>query len=602
MKKLINVAIIMAGTLILSCSQNYLNENDVGDINNLGLKSSLGFDKRKDDYNKNIRKFAKSIAKSLKDKDFRKLVKNEALLKVDGQHDMIWKNFKTKQATLKGKNKIVDEHIFENFSKAEYQEFHKFSDTYKKLQLSVPIHCEKWDTDSFEPLVAVQLADYSEDDKYIEAYDSSGKLVLLDNKIAPNFPVIVVNLNERSDENGDILELYKRKTLLKSSITNDFEIPDYPSPPSNFESQFTVNGVYLTWLYITNPLYTDVVELEKLVSGNYTMVPGFPKSDLITSHLDTDASNPGVGYYYRIRIKRRIIDGGGNISYVYSPYTTTYVLGTNLEPNKPGELYVANLAPNNIELRWGQPANSVYTGFKIYRRRPGIDNYSLRATLSSDTYYYIDQNFDGQGQKYHYYLVAYNDAGNSEPVWEVTYNPYRNENEKLVITGFEISNYSTYESWSNAGPEVTFSLAAADSPSSTTTTLLVSKERIPVVEDGPTPDPNTTTIRKWKVSNSLGYYEALRNWDSNFFKSVLTINCYEHDGSWLGKIDFDFSTKLPIKIDSTATIETTFGGNIEINENSAKEKQFGTDWLYFWDPEIMDLVVGPDLTLHFETR
>ncbi|HMB53824.1 MAG TPA: DUF3103 family protein, partial [Thermoanaerobaculia bacterium] len=84
-----------------------------------------------------------------------------------------------------------------------------------RLQVAVPVHFDDWDPATFAPLVAFMPTDVDDDELYeIEAYDAEGNLHRLDAQLAPNEPVIVVSLNERTDDNGFLLTDDAGLTLL----------------------------------------------------------------------------------------------------------------------------------------------------------------------------------------------------------------------------------------------------------------------------------------------------------------------------------------------------------------------------------------------------
>lgn len=81
-----------------------------------------------------------------------------------------------------------------------------------RLQIAVPAHFDSWDPATYAPLVAYfpQGVDDTQVTS-ITAYDAAGNAVSLDARVEPKQPVIVLGLNERTDERGQ---------LLKSSITS----------------------------------------------------------------------------------------------------------------------------------------------------------------------------------------------------------------------------------------------------------------------------------------------------------------------------------------------------------------------------------------------
>lgn len=151
-------------------------------------------------YDSQMSEFAKNLASSLKELEFREFLKTEALKKFDGDYDILWQ-------FVQNENIVV-------------QKMHKRSEPYLKsllqrfpgLNVSIPIHAEKWNTNSFTPLVAVIPLNFDEKKmKSIRAYDSSGNLHVIDTRNEPNYPVVVVGLNERVtfDINGNIINTFQ---------------------------------------------------------------------------------------------------------------------------------------------------------------------------------------------------------------------------------------------------------------------------------------------------------------------------------------------------------------------------------------------------------
>lgn len=76
-----------------------------------------------------------------------------------------------------------------------------------RLQIAVPAHFDSWDPATYAPLVA-SFPEGVDDTKVktITAYDAAGNAVSLDAQVAPTQPVIVLGLNERTDEQSELLE------------------------------------------------------------------------------------------------------------------------------------------------------------------------------------------------------------------------------------------------------------------------------------------------------------------------------------------------------------------------------------------------------------
>lgn len=139
--------------------------------------------------------FAKLLALSLKQKDIRTFVKEEANKTFDGDFDILV----SRVAELKIGNDKFSERIKKNAPNgyAKGKEVFDNAIKNKKLNISIPILIDNWDDSRQQPLVAVAIGVSEKETKFLKAFDSNGKTYLLDAKTEPNVPVIVVGNNER---------------------------------------------------------------------------------------------------------------------------------------------------------------------------------------------------------------------------------------------------------------------------------------------------------------------------------------------------------------------------------------------------------------------
>ena len=83
----------------------------------------------------------------------------------------------------------------------------------------MPRHFEKWSDNPQPPLVAYVPADINDEDlKVITAYDTEGNRHILNAQEAPNFPVIVLAINERVNKNGKLHPRLVTTKALKEPI------------------------------------------------------------------------------------------------------------------------------------------------------------------------------------------------------------------------------------------------------------------------------------------------------------------------------------------------------------------------------------------------
>ena len=161
---------------------------------------------------------ARTIAKSLANKDFRVLVKTEALKKIDGDYDIHYADFSEMELNNVTISEIIESNV--SFGKKGVNgltSFTALSNEIPNFQLSVPINAEIWDTDSIVPLVSYMPIGVNDTDvKWMKAYDSNGKLYMLDAKTPPDFPVVVIGSSERRGQDGSLLKFITEEEAVNS--------------------------------------------------------------------------------------------------------------------------------------------------------------------------------------------------------------------------------------------------------------------------------------------------------------------------------------------------------------------------------------------------
>lgn len=220
------------------------------------LKSYLVNEIQESEYDQNIQKMAIALAISLKNKDLRKRIKEEAMLKITGDYDIIWKNFK--YLTIKTENGEMEltEFLSENIAQSNTKDEIKkklaiFGDANKALQIAVPVHCEEWDIDNYIPLVAYLPFSYDEHKvKEVTAYDSEGNIHQLSADNEPENPVIVISRSERLDTNGELLKSTPELITVHPIVNNQLSgtLKSAPAAPSSLTlTHGSANSVILQW-------------------------------------------------------------------------------------------------------------------------------------------------------------------------------------------------------------------------------------------------------------------------------------------------------------------------------------------------------------------
>lgn len=150
MKKLISFVFMV--TALLSCTKNQ----------NEGLVKTSSDDYSVDERTELISSYAQMLAASLDNSDLRKEIKKEACHMFDGDYDILANRIGNIQLAkenrsvreLMANSCIITRSQLSGFAGNHDELISEIQRTFPNLQVSVPVHCEEWDTENFVPLVA----------------------------------------------------------------------------------------------------------------------------------------------------------------------------------------------------------------------------------------------------------------------------------------------------------------------------------------------------------------------------------------------------------------------------------------------------------------
>lgn len=191
--------------------------------------------------------FAKLLASATASVESREALKEEVLKKFDGDYDVLFENIRNK--SVKGGEFATQ------LSKGEMAKKSAVDDIFRKnplLNISIPLHAEKWNTSKHSLLVAAMD---SEDSQVLKAFDSEGRVYYLKHDVDPDVPVIVVGYNERISYNEG---KYTRKDFV--------EIDAIENPTGNEKS---ARAMACSSPYRTNNNYEYLSAMKFMDLGQY---------------------------------------------------------------------------------------------------------------------------------------------------------------------------------------------------------------------------------------------------------------------------------------------------------------------------------------------
>lgn len=243
-----------------------------------------------------IASYAQLLASSISDIELKGLIKNMAQEQFDGDYDILVKTLHSPgiRSTLNVTSLFAASNIPTRSGVTNVEDLvEEIQDRFPNLQVSVPVHCEEWDTENLTPLVAFLPYDYDEDTyTEITAYDVDGNIHVLSLDEEPTVPVIVVSISERVDANGNLID--DAYEIYESSNVSTKAAPQTPSGLKIFPSQS--GTIELEWLDVEDETAYEIYR--KTGGSGYTLIAQLDTNE--NCYVDR-ALQAGKQYSYRVK-------------------------------------------------------------------------------------------------------------------------------------------------------------------------------------------------------------------------------------------------------------------------------------------------------------
>ena len=545
------VIITILSVVFQGCENDEIVEND-----NILVTEELFQD---NEYNTDFSDFAKAVSKALNtNPSFRKVVKEEALLMIDGDYDVILKRVISKKVaapvTLKSANvnytvKDLLEDSYStsgqlNLKSASTSIIDELSNKYPDMQIAVPVHAEDWDEENYIPTVTFLPLEYDDaTTTTITGYDSQGNIVPIDIINEPSKPVIVISENERMID-----------------IEQDPDYPIVPSTPTNLSGTQTESGIRLTWEMPsgTKPFNT---------TGYYV----YRKSAGTSSYTRIKT----VGGAYNRSYDDNNVEAGRSYSY----YVMAYYQGENSSPSN----YITLTAPNypkpvlsfdaiqnsknEIELRWQNDHSQYILETKVSKHVIGVTSgYQFLKSFTANEQDYFDNNVT-VGKKVVYKINHVTSFGESNAKYDFVQVPYRDISQKspVYIKKIKFSDWKI-ERWPAGKPEFYITVTNVDA-------------------GGKTPykvqDEINCQFSSRSSTSQVFTGKKVLDWKPGFWFDMLSFYVVEYDRSW-GKLHITASVGYNTKNQDSTAFNTP--GKVAYSYTiQDKGEKCGNSYLNYYD-------------------
>jgi hypothetical protein len=574
MKNVFNYVLWLSVILLtISCNKDFVTDEPVKMMDNLLSVDSI--------FDKNVESIALALHSSMDDSKFRTLLKNEINRKADGDYEVILKSLIKRNGDFNTTPLFRTLGVKKVDSKGGYSEL---VEQYPRLQVSIPVHAEKWDGSSKLWILYLPSGYEEFKTKQVPAISPSGERTIFNVEKEPDFPVIVIGQNERSNSKGDLKYEYN---LLKEKV--DFNMLALNIKSGEGFTSFTATpvtnamAVNLSWTfsypdYLLPYDYYFEIYRDDMTGGGFQKVAEVQSWQ--TSYYDIQDILPTRTYVYYVFA---MVDYYQTYDHAYyEPYFRSNLDEAAMPqiPNFTKNFAVNCIGPYSMELTWTIDNISNWTNLRIERYNAYNPNYQFVADLPITSIHYND-NLTGvyppYGVKYRYRLTVSNATNNAtQEIYCEEMLSNRIDNQSLKLTHIQFSSFSvmrSYEPWYAGAPEVAMSIKKVINN--------VAVEVIP-----PTPIGG-------EQSSGYNIDYSICEW-SRLDAKVYTISLIETDpSSDLKEVEVSLgnSVKIPNSLGIEASVNYGLKAKLEMGDD---DKFIGTGYLYWWDnADGKDVQCGP---------
>jgi hypothetical protein len=155
--------------------------------------------------NKSLDSLAKLFARAMAQQNLRQSVHAAVAKRFDGDTEVLYQTLSTTSDVRRGLATAYS-HGGSAQSSDALSAVDRLAADIPRFQVAVPANFDSWNAASYTPLVAYVPTGVEDTTlKTVTAYDAKGKAYALDAQVAPTRPVIVLGVNERTDDSGKLL-------------------------------------------------------------------------------------------------------------------------------------------------------------------------------------------------------------------------------------------------------------------------------------------------------------------------------------------------------------------------------------------------------------
>jgi hypothetical protein len=280
-------------TVIISCSD---------DCDNFSQNQKLN-EYQVNEHNQALEILSIAYAKALENKEIRDVLKTEALKKFDGDYDVLHRTMKSKMIEGLSLNRILAKNIsapgyLKSAETGNDDIVDSLASNINNLQVSVPVHCDEWDVDTFTPQVIFLPSNFEESsfDK-LKAYNADGSYDWVSTVEEPDLPYVVLSPSERIVGPEDLAYFYDDGSENHTNTsTSEDDIDDLDVPDVNLITYGSPLVHQVTWTPTENE---TGYEIYRSTGGEFSMIGTTSYNDCaFTDDLPKDR---GVEYDYKVR-------------------------------------------------------------------------------------------------------------------------------------------------------------------------------------------------------------------------------------------------------------------------------------------------------------